>query len=146
MIENKTYNIKIVSYSGYLCDETLYWRYKLPYRLVVKYRWYFEYLTALMKIRNPHKTYRLTINEFTGNILCGEDYVKMKIPSKLKGRYRALRMAQNECVELDLFGFAEKAKTEKVENIMREIARLEQGYFDYPIFDEYINKINRIKP
>lgn len=141
---DKRYNVKIEAYhpvESHIVDEVVYWRYKMPYRLVIKYRWYFEYLVGLLKVSHPRQKFRLIIGETT--IPCGDDYIQSRIPSKLKGRYAALKKAQNAIPDLDLFGFAEKEKSERVERIKREIERLEQGHWDYEILDTYKNTIKK---
>lgn len=141
---DKRYNVKIEAYhpvESHIVDEVVYWRYKMPYRLIIKYRWYFEYLVGLLKVSHPRQKFRLIIGETT--IPCGDDYIQSRIPSKLKGRYIALKKAQNAIPDLDLFGFAEKEKSERVERIKREIERLEQGHWDYEILDTYKNTIKK---
>lgn len=141
---DRKYNVKIEAYhpvEAYIVDEVVYFRYKMPYRLIVKYRWYFEYLTGLLKVNNPRQKFRLVIGEAT--IPLGDDYIHSHLASKLKGRYIALKKAQSAVPDMDLFGFAEKEKSERVERIKREIERLKQGYWDYERFDTYINRIKK---
>lgn len=141
---DKKYNVKIEAYhkiETYIVDEVVYFRYKMPYRLIIKWRWYFEYLTAVLKKNNPRQKFRLVIGEATKPL--GDDYIKSHLPSKLKGRYIALKKAQAAVPDLDLFGFGEKEKSERVERIKREIERLEQGIWEYERFDTYINRIKK---
>ena len=51
--------VKIVIYSGCLADETIYYRYNLPMRIVERWKWYFEYLAALVKYYNPRRKVEL---------------------------------------------------------------------------------------
>lgn len=41
--------VKILIYTGCIADETIYYRYNMPMRVVEKWKWYFEYLAAIVK-------------------------------------------------------------------------------------------------
>lgn len=47
--------IKITIYKGCHADEVIYYRNKLPIRIVSQWRWYFEYIAARVKVNNPKR-------------------------------------------------------------------------------------------
>lgn len=45
--------VKITIFKGHHADEVVYYRNKLSVSMIEKWRWYFEYLAALIKVNNP---------------------------------------------------------------------------------------------
>lgn len=76
--------IKIVIYKGYYADEVIYYRNKLPMQIAEKWRWYFEYLAALVKVNNPKRKVELTI--CAQNLLQGDEYIKAKSKTLLRAK------------------------------------------------------------
>lgn len=53
--------VKITIFKGHHADEVVYYRNKLSVSMIEKWRWYFEYLAALIKVNNPLRKTELTI-------------------------------------------------------------------------------------
>lgn len=65
--------VKITIYKDYHADEVIYYRNKLPARIVSKWRWYFEYVAARVKVSNPRRKVELFIGPQT--LLQGQEYI-----------------------------------------------------------------------
>lgn len=133
---------------GYSVEDVVYYRYKLPMNLMLKYKWYFEYLVALVKVNNPRRHVELLIirqdnNTGYNQILCGQDYIGAKIPLLIVGKKRAISKLRNKIPDGDLFGLNEYEHQAKINGIQSEIDALERGEFNYYVFPEYINKIKQ---
>lgn len=133
---------------GYSVEDVVYYRYKLPMNLMLKYKWYFEYLVALVKVNNPRRHVQLLIgrqDDKTDNdrILCGQDYIDAKTPSLIAGKQRAISRLRNKIPDADLFGLNDSEHEAKINAIQSEINALERGEFNYYVFPEYINKIKQ---
>lgn len=122
-------------------EETVYYRYNVPLWIVEKWKWYYEYLTALLKVNNPKRKVALIITG-QSEMLCGDDYVQEKTKSLLK--YKKAYIKKLASIESDdLFGFGKEGRNKKIERLEYEIERLENGCFDYYIPPTYINKIKK---
>ena len=132
--------VKIVIYSGCLADETIYYRYNLPMRIVERWKWYFEYLAALVKYYNPRRNVELLISS-QESCLCGRDYISEKTQSLLRAKKIRLKKLQTRRYEDDLFGMVKADMQSKEESVKREIEALERGKFNYYVPPTYINKI-----
>ena len=132
--------IKIVIYTGCLAEATIYYRYDMPMRIVEKWKWYFEYLAALVKTHNPYRKVELTISA-QQNCLCGADYVSERTKNLLRSKTIKLKKIRMSKIEDDLFGMAKADNEVQIELVRREIEALENGEFNYYVPPTYINKI-----
>ncbi len=134
--------IKILLYTGCLADKVVYYRYNMPMRVVEKWKWYFEYLAALIKVNNPHNKVELIIcaQEQT---LCGEDYVREKVKNLLRARKAKLKKVRNGHIEDDLFGLTAEEKASTEQSILDEIESLERGEYRGYIPATYINDVKQ---
>ena len=85
--------VKITYYHQYHNPETVYYRYNLPMKIVEKWKWYFEYLTARIKVNNPKNKVELTI-VYQDVFLCGEDYKQWKIKNLIKAKTSKINKLQ----------------------------------------------------
>lgn len=131
--------VKINLYKGCWVDEVIYYKYNLPLKLVQRWKWYFEYLAALVKVHNPHRKVELIICE--QNSLCGKDYIQEKTKSLLRAKKIALKKNKLGYYEDDLFGFAKAEHDNKISNIQEEIDALKRGEFRYYVPPTEINNI-----
>lgn len=132
--------VKIVIYTGCLAEATIYYRYDMPMRIVEKWKWYFEYLAAIVKKANPRRKVELTICA-QQSCLCGTDYVSERTKNLLRARNIKLKKLRMGEIEDDLFGRAKADNEAKIESVRREIEALECGEFNYYVPPTYINKI-----
>lgn len=74
--------VKITIRKG-VCDyDVIYYRNKLPLWVVEQWRWYFDYLAALVKVNNPRLKVELTICAQT--LKQGQEYIEEKTKTLLE--------------------------------------------------------------
>ena len=138
--------IDISRVDGCGTEDVIYYRYKLPMNLQLRYRWYFEYLTALVKVHNPKRRvtlYTWRCDQVSGKtILCGQEYIKARIPKLIAGKKRTIAKIRKN-TEADLFGLRQAEREDKIAQLQAEIDALERGEFNYYIPPTYINKIKK---
>lgn len=132
--------VKIVIYTGCLAEATIYYRYDMPMRVVEKWKWYFDYLAAIVKHANPRRKVELIICA-QQDCLCGADYVSERTKNLLRAKNIKLKKLRMGEVEDDLFGLAKADNEAKIKSVRREIEALERGEFNYYVPPTYINKI-----
>ena len=111
--------ISVSFVGGYSVEDVVYYQYKLPMNLMLKYKWYFEYLMALVKVHNPQRHVELYIgrqDDKTGDdlILCGQDYIDAKTPSLIAGKKRTITKLRNRMPADDLIGLASEESKAKI--------------------------------
>ena len=131
--------VKITIFKGHHADEVVYSRNKLSVSMIEKWRWYFEYLAALIKVNNPLRKTELTICPQT--LLQGEEYIEEKSKTLLKAKRTKLKTLQNKPVQNDLFNYAKQEQDSKIQTVQSEINALEQGKFNYYVPPTYINRV-----
>lgn len=76
--------VKITICKG-VCDyDVIYYRNKLPLWVVEQWRWYFDYLAALVKVNNPRLKVELTICAQT--LKQGQEYIEEKTKTLLRAK------------------------------------------------------------
>lgn len=134
--------VKILICQGSHTLETVYYRYNMPLALVEKWKWYFEYLTARIKVSNPRNKVELIITQ--QNVLCGDDYVQEKIKNLLKRCKSELNRLERMTVNDDLFGNIGKSHAEKIAKLRNKKDELENGSFKLSyIPPTYINRVKK---
>lgn len=141
------YIVKITLYKGCRPDEVMYYNYAVPHQVFVRYKWYFEYLAALVKVANPKEKVELLMNQLGNDdpFLAGEWYIEKKTASLLKAKRSQLKGLCNKRFDDDLFSFKGQEVEEKKERLRGEIEALERGEFNYWYPPTYINKVKRFK-
>lgn len=132
--------VKIVIYAGCLAEATIYYRYDMPMGLVEKWKWYFEYLVAIVKQSNPRRKVELIICA-QQSCLCGCEYVSERTKNLLRSKNVKLKKLRMGKIEDDLFGMAKEDNEAKIADVTAEIEALERGDFNYYVPPTYINKI-----
>ena len=134
--------VKIAIYNGCQVEEVIYYRNRLPMRIIEKWRWYFEYLAALIKIHNPRRKVEWTICAQT--LLQGQEYIDEKSKTLLRAkRAQVKRLDSTNIINDDLFGYQTQQLNARKERIQAEIEALERGEFNYYIPPTYINRLKR---
>ena len=135
--------IKIsVSYpDSHIIEDVIYYRYKMSVDFAIRWKWYFEYLVALVKVKHPRRHVILFIGR--QDVKCGEDYITEKTISLLKHKRGALRKSQREAAAGDLFGFGEEDRQKKIDALTKEIDALENGDINFYVPPTYINKVKQ---
>lgn len=133
------YCVKIVIYERLHAYKVVYYRNKLPMRLIEKWKWYFEYLTARIKVSNPRRKVDLTI--CPQELLQGKEYVERKRETLLIAYRSALKKCERGVVDDDLFSYKSIENEKKRQRILNNIKSLEAGEFNLYVPVEYINTL-----
>ena len=110
-------------------------------RIVNQWRWYFEYITALVKVNNPRRKVELVICNQT--LLQGQEYIDARRVTLLRAKKSKIKQLQNTPIDDDLFSFTRQSHNEKMQNVQGEIDALERGEFNHYVPPEYINTIKK---
>ena len=111
--------VKITIRKGCNDWEVIYYRNKLPMWIVEQWRWYFDYLAALVKVNNP------------------------RLKTLLRAKESKLKRLKNTPVQDDLFNYASKEQDRKIQAVQGEINALKWGEIKYYVPVTYINKIKK---
>lgn len=133
--------VKITIYKGYFADKVIYYRGQIPIDVLMKWRWYFEYLAARVKVKHPKRTVKLTICPQT--LLLGDEYVEEKVKNLLRHRKTKLQKLMNTPIAIDLFNYNQIDMDKKIEQARAEIEALEKGEYTGWVPPYYINEIKR---
>lgn len=133
--------VKITVYKGYHADKVVYYRGQISIDMLEKWRWYFEYLAARIKVKHPRRKVELTIGRQT--LLLGDEYVQEKIKNLLRHRRSKLQKLINTPVASDLFNDNQIDLEKKIEQTRAEIAALERGEYTGWVPPYYINEIKQ---
>lgn len=142
------YIIKINLYgegdTEYQVDKVVYYRYDFPYMMVYRWRWYFEYIAALVKVHYPHRKVELIIKQNSEVYLAGPDYIEKKTKTLLTALRSQLTRLEKGVLQDDLFNTEAEKNEAKKERIRKEIADLESGVFTRWVPDTYKNIIKEV--
>lgn len=133
--------VKITVYKGYHADRVVYYRGQISIDMLEKWRWYFEYLAARIKVKHPRRKVELTICPQT--LPLGDEYVQEKIKNLLRHRRSKLQKLINTPVASDLFNDNQTDLENKIEQTRAEIAALERGEYTGWVPPYYINEIKQ---
>lgn len=133
--------VKIIIYKGCNDGEVIYYRNKLPLWIIEQWRWYFDYLAALVKVNNPRRKVELIICAQT--LKQGQEYIEEKSRNLIRAKETKLKRLENTPVQDDLFNYAKDEREKKIQTVQGEINALKQGEFNYYVPVTYINKIKK---
>lgn len=133
--------VKIIIYKGCNDGEVIYYRNKLPLWIIEQWRWYFDYLAALVKVNNPRRKVELIICAQT--LKQGQEYIEGKSKMLLRAKETKLKRLENTPVQDDLFNYAKDEREKKIQAVQGEINALKRGEFNYYVPVTYINKIKK---
>ena len=123
----------------YHIDDVVYYRSGMSPDFAVKWSWYFEYLAALVKVRNPKRAVFLYGGE--QKILLGRDWHDYRRNVMMKSRTTKLKQLEKGVVDDDMFHFKSEDNERKKAEVKAQLESLERDEFPIPEFPEYINKI-----
>lgn len=133
--------VKIIIYKGCNDGEVIYYRNKLPMWIIEQWRWYFDYLAALVKVNNPRRKVELIICAQT--LKQGQEYIEEKSRNLIRAKETKLKRLENAPVQDDLFNYAKDEREKKIQTVQGEINALKRGEFNYYVPVTYINKIKK---
>lgn len=125
----------------YHVDDVVYYRSGMSPDFAVRWSWYFEYLAALVKVRNPKRAVFLSGGR--QDILLGKEWHDYRREVLLKSRQRKLKQLNMPVVDDDLFGFKSQDNEAEKVKVQAQLDALERDEFPIPEFPEYINKIKK---
>lgn len=125
-------------------DKVVYYRYDFPCMMVYRWRWYFEYIAALVKVHYPHRKVELIIKQNSEGYLAGQDYIEKKTKTLLSSLRSQLTRLEKGAVQDDLFNTVAEKNEAKKERIRKEIADLESGVFTRYVPGTYKNIIKEV--
>lgn len=132
--------VKIALYNGCHVDAVVYYRRRMDIDFFLRWRWFFEYIAARIKVAHPRERVELTGGRI--DLLTPEAYIEKKRESLLRAKRGQIKKLENTPDELDLFDIAINKKQEKIARIEDEIRRLEAGEVTFWVYDDYINRIH----
>lgn len=133
--------VKITIRKGCNDWEVIYYRNKLPLWIIEQWRWYFDYLAALVKVNNPRRKVELIICAQT--LKQGQEYIEEKSRNLIRAKETKLKRLENTPVQDDLFNYAKDEREKKTQAVQGEINALKRGEFNYYVPVTYINKIKK---
>lgn len=140
MESNKCF-VRILVYEGASPDRVIYLRSGLSVDFVVRWRWFFEYLQALVKVKHPRR--KVELSSGVSDVLLGDEWREFKTRSLLKHRQGRLKSLLSSPVKADLFGFSEEKREADIRKVREDIALLEAGKYPIAEFPSYVNEIKR---
>lgn len=114
--------VKITIYKGCNDGEVIYYRNKLPMWIVEQWRWYFDYLAALVKVNNPRLKVELTTCAQT--LKQGQEYIEEKSKTLLRAKESKLKRLENTPVQEICSTMQERNRTEKFKPYRAKLTHL----------------------
>lgn len=131
--------VKIAIRKGCNDWEVIYYRNKLSMWIIEQWRWYFDYLAALVKVNNPRRKVEMTVCAQT--LKQGQEYIEEKRLTLLRAKNARLKKLQSSPVQDDLFGYEREKREKAIKKLREDIEALERGEFNYYVPPTYINKL-----
>ena len=119
--------------------DVVYYRSGMSPDFINKWRWFFEYLAARVKVAHPKRKVQLYIGP--QNCIVGKEWHDYRRGVMLKSRKNKMKKLEKGMIDDDLFHFARQDNDKKIADIKRQIDSLENDTFEFGEFPEYINKI-----
>lgn len=132
---------RILIYDGLYPEKVIYLRSGMDIDFAVRWRWYFDYLAALVKVHHPKRKVELSVG--VQDVLLGQEWIDFRTANLLKNRRAKLKRLEMEIVEDDLFNFKSQDHQTKISKVKKEIEQLENGTYPIPVFPEYVNEIKK---
>lgn len=111
-------------------EEVVYYRADLKMSRALRWKWYFEYLAARIKVKHPKRTVRLQIIQKPADLKLGDEYIAQKSRTLIKAKRAQIAKLEKDHTT-DLFSFAELDRADKICRLRNEIGALERGEFPY---------------
>ena len=131
------------TWSYYHVARTIYYRSGMSPDFVVRWRWYFDYLAALVKVRNPHQNVIIYCGPLDEEIKLGKEWHEYRRNVMLQTARRKLAQLEKADVSIDIFRFAQEDHARDLASKKALVEALEADTYPIPDFPEYINLIHR---
>lgn len=126
----------------HLVDRVIYYKSGLSPDFIEKWMWYFEYLAALVKVKNP----RIKVFFYYGpqDCMIGDEWHQYRRNVLLKNKQRKLKKLEIDVIDDDLFHFKSQDNEQKKNEILLEIEQLENDTFPIEKFPKSKNIIKEL--
>ena len=132
--------ISISSKTNYsLLDDVVYYRSGMSPDFVDRWLWFFEYLSARVKVANPKR--KVEFYKGPQDVMLGNEWHEYRRNIMMKSCNTKLKKLEKGVINDDLFHFASQDNERKIEEVKAKFTPLERDEFPIPDFPEYINKI-----
>lgn len=123
----------------YHIDDVIYYRSGMTPDFVEKWMWFFEYITALVKVHWPRRKVEL----YSGpqEIKLGSEWHDYRRKVLIRSRERKLKELSLPLLDDDLFHFKSTDIDNKKKQILEDLEKLNNDTFPISEFPEYINKL-----
>lgn len=125
-----------------IVEDVVYYRADLRMNQALRWKWYFEYIAARVKVKHPHRSVRLRIVRKPDDLKIGQQYIDEKTNSLLRAKRAQIKKLQNQ-QGTDLFDFAGEERRAKIEKLQSDIDALEKGEYNMWFPVEYKNHIKQ---
>lgn len=123
----------------YHIDDVVYYRSGMSPDFVQRWLWFFEYLSARVKVSNPRR--KVELYKGTQDIMLGSEWHEYRRNVMMKSCNTKLKKLEKGIVNDDLFHFASQDNDRKISEVRSKLASLAKDEFPIQEFPEYINKI-----
>lgn len=132
--------ISVSSETNYsLIDDVVYYRSGMSPDFVDRWLWFFEYLSARVKVSNPKR--KVEFYKGPQDIMLGDEWHEHRRNVMMKSCTTKLKKLEKGVVDDDFFHFKSQDNERKIEEVKAKFTSLERNEFPIPAFPEYINKI-----
>lgn len=122
-----------------LIDDVVYYRSGMSPDFVDRWLWFFEYLSARVKVANPKR--KVVFYKGPQDVMLGDEWHEYRRNVMMKSCTTKLKKLEKEVINDDLFHFASQDNERKIEEVKAKFSSLERDEFPIPAFPEYVNKI-----
>ena len=120
-------------------DDVVYYRSGMSPDFVQRWLWFFEYLSARVKVANPRR--KVELYKGTQDIMLGSEWHEYRRNVMMKSCNTKLKQLEKGVINDDLFHFASQDNDRKISEVRSKLASLAKDEFPIQEFPEYINKI-----
>ena len=132
--------ISVSSKTNYsLIDDVVYYRSGMSPDFVDRWLWFFEYLSARVKVANPKR--KVEFYKGPQDVMLGSEWHEYRRNVMMKSCNTKLKKLEKVIINDDLFHFASQDNERKIEEVKNKFTSLERDEYPIPAFPEYINKI-----
>ena len=124
-----------------IVEEVIYYRGNVSVLFVERWRWYIEYLAALVKVANPKRTVSVYIGP--QEVIVGKEWHEYRRSVLIKSAQKRIKKLEEGVVDDDLFHFKSQDNEQKKEAEYAKIEALEKDEFKFAEFPEQINTIRK---
>ena len=122
-------------------DDVVYYRSGMSPDFVQRWLWFFEYLSARVKVVHPKR--KVVFYKGPQDIMLGSEWHEYRRFVMMKSCNTKLKKLEKGVINDDLFHFASQDNDRKISEVKTKLASLEKDNFPIPVFPEYINKIKQ---